>query len=380
MSTTVPSLAQALSLIPDFRQAQGRRYELLPVLLMTCVAVLCGCRSESAIADWGHNYGRYWLQRLGFKHDRGPSQSTLHRILRGINHLRLERALSDWAQTVMSLMPGGSCEQLEAFSMDGKTLCGSSKQGAEDAHLLSCISQSLGIVLSQVAVADKTNEITQVDDLLEGLILKGKVVTGDAIFTQRSISEYVIKRGGDYLFVVKDNQPQLLDDIEMSFANYWWLRDTFSEGSLTDQHGNRIHRWELKASTLLEGYSKWPGLRQVLKLERTVSNKRSGEVRREVSYAITSLGPDRVSPVELINVWRGHWAIENRLHWVRDVTFDEDRSQIRAGHIAQVMAAFRNAAISLMRLVGANNIAAACRRYAAQPALALAAIGLVSKE
>lgn len=376
MSTNVPSLAQALSDIPDFRQPQGRRYELLPVLLLACVAVMCGCRSESAIADWGTNYGSVWLERLGFKHSRGPSQSTLHRIFRGINHLLVERALSRWAQAVLTLWPGRRREQLQAISLDGKTLCGSSKQGAEDAHLLSCISQSLGIVIAQVAVSEKTNEITKVGDLLEGLVLKGKVVTGDALLTQRSISESIIRRGGDYLFVVKDNQPQLLEDIEMSFMDYWWLRDSFQEGSLTDQHGNRIHEWKLKASTLLEGYSNWPGLRQVLKLERVVTNKSSGEVKRETSYAITSLGPEEAGPVELIKMWRGHWAIENRLHWVRDVTFDEDRSQVRAGHIAQVMAAFRNAAISVMRICGVTNIAAACRRYAAQPALALTAVGL----
>lgn len=376
MSTEVPSLAQALSLVPDFRQAQGRRYELLPVLLMTCVAVMCGCRSESAIADWGHNYGSNWLRRLGFRHDRGPSQSTLHRILKGINHLLLESALSDWAQTVLSLWPVSSTEQLHGMSMDGKTLCGSSKQGADDTHLLSCISQALGIVVSQVGVSDKTNEITKVDDLLEGLVLTGKVVTGDALLTQRSIAETILKRGGDYLLVVKDNQPQLLEDIEMSFMDYWWIRDTIREGSLTDQHGNRTHQWELKASSLLDGYSSWPGLRQVLKLERRVSNKRTGEVKRETSYAITSLGPEKANPAQLIKLWREHWHIENKLHWVRDVTFDEDRSQVRTGHIAQVMAAFRNAAISLMRLLGANNIAAACRRYAAQPALALAAVGL----
>ena len=111
-------------------------------------------------------------------------------------------------------------------------------------------------------------------------------------------------------------------------------------------------------------------------MERRVSNKRSGEVSQETSYAITSVGPERASAEELIKVWRGHWEIENRLHWVRDVTFDEDRSQVRAGHIPQVMAAIRNAAISVMRLKGVNNIAAACRRYADQPSLALAAIGL----
>ena len=376
MSTNVPSLAQALSLIPDFRQPQGRRYELLPVLLLSCVAVLCGCSSQSAISDWATNYGSDWLLRLGFKTARGPSQSTLHRIFKGINHLLLERALSRWVQTVLNLLPRTDSEQVEGLAIDGKTLCGSSKQGADDAHLLSCLSQSLGVVLSQVAVSDKTNEITKVDDLLEGLVLTGKVVTGDALLTQRSISESIIARGGHYLLVVKDNQPQLLDDCKMSFADYWWLRETFSRGTLVDQHGNRTHEWRLTASTLLDGYSKWPGLRQVLRMERRVSNKRSGEVSRETSYAITSLGPEQAKAGELIKLWREHWHIENRLHWVRDVTYDEDRSQVRVGHIAQVMAAFRNAAISLMRLLGASNIAAACRRYAARPDLALAAVGL----
>jgi predicted transposase YbfD/YdcC len=379
MSTTVPSLAQALSLIPDFRQPQGRRYELLPVLLLTCVAVLCGCRSQAAISDWGHNYGSGWLRKLGFKSGRGPSQSTLHRIFKGINHLLLERVLSDWAQAVVSLWPAGP-KRLQALSMDGKTLCGSSKQGADDTHLLSCICQSLGVVVSQVAVSDKTNEITKVDELIEGLVLEGKVLTGDALLTQRSICESILRRGGDYLFVVKDNNPQLLDDVKMSFMDYWWLRDTFSEGRVVDQHGNRTHEWKLTASTLLEGYSKWPGLRQVLKMERRVSNKRSREERRETAYAITSVGPERASGEELIGVWRGHWEIENRLHWVRDVTFDEDRSQVRAGHIPQVMAAIRNAAISVMRVMGVNNIAAACRRYAARPDLALAAVGLDTGE
>ncbi len=380
MSTTVPSLAQALADVPDFRQAQGRRYELLPVLLLACVAVLCGCRSESAIAEWGLNYGAGWLQRLGFKRGRGPSQSTLHRIFKGIDHDRLEGALSRWAQAVISRLSGSRRAELQGLSLDGKTLCGSAKQDARDAHLLSCISQSLGIVLAQVAVSDKSNEIGHAEELLAGLVLTGKVITGDALLTQRHLCAGIRKRGGHYLLTVKENQPQLLDDIRMSFLDYWWLRDTIREGNLTDQHGSRTHEWRLQASTLLEGYTSWPGLRQVLKMERVVSHKRTGEVRRETAYAITSLGPEQASPHELIRLWRGHWKIENQLHWVRDVTFDEDRSQVRAGHIAQVMAAFRNAAISLMRSLGATNIAAACRKYAAQPALALAAVGLDQRE
>jgi predicted transposase YbfD/YdcC len=166
----------------------------------------------------------------------------------------------------------------------------------------------------------------------------------------------------------------------MSFEPYWWLRDSLREGGLTHQHANRIHRRDLKASTLLGGYSNWPGLKQVLKSERSVINKGSGEVRRETAYAITSLDRERGRAEQLIKLWRGHWHIENRLHRVRGVTFDEDGSQVRAWHIPQAMAALRNAAVSVMRILGATNIAAACRRYAAQPALALAAVGIRENE
>jgi predicted transposase YbfD/YdcC len=380
MSTQVPSLAQALSEIPDFRQPQGRRFDLLPVLLLACVAVLSGCRSQSAIADWGKNYGKKWLRKLGFKSNRSPSQPTLHRIFKGIDHILVEKALSVWSQKILSHFSLHTSAGFEPVAIDGKTLCGSSKQGAKDAHLLSCLSQRLGIVLAQVAVEDKSNEITKADHLLEELILKGKLVTGDAMLTQRAIAEKIIERGGDYLFVVKANQPALLDDVKQSFLDYWWLKETFSQASLTDKHGNRIQEWKLTVSNLLEGYSSWAGLKQVLKMERKVTNKRSGEERRETSYAITSIGRERCGAEELLRVWREHWAIENRLHWVRDVTFDEDRSQVRAGHIGQVMAAIRNAAISIMRVNGVRNIAAACRRYAAQPSLALAAVGLDLRE
>ena len=124
----------------------------------------------------------------------------------------------------------------------------------------------------------------------------------------------------------------------------------------------------------------WPGHQQVLEVERTITNKRTGETRREVAYAITSLSKERATARQLLQIWRAHWRIENKLHWVRDVTFDEDRSQVRTGRIPQVMAALRNVAISLLRIGDAENIAAATRRYAARPALALAAVGLNLRE
>jgi predicted transposase YbfD/YdcC len=376
MSTQVPSLAQALSELPDFRQAQGRRYELLPILLLCCIAMMCGCTSQAAISDWGHNYSPNWLVKIGFKQGCSPSQSTLHRIFKGIDVRTLELVLSHWIQQVFRLLGFTAPSELEGASIDGKILCGSSKQKAAQPHLLAALSHRLGLVLGQVAVSEKCNEITASDDLIEMLVLKGLVITGDAMFTQRHIAQKIVSQGGDYLFSVKANQPSLLEDIKQAFTQQWWMADTISKAKTLDSYADRIEERSLKVSTALEGYSDWPGLAQVLKMERTVSNKRTEVSRKEEAYAITSVDKKRASAEQLQKLWREHWHIENKLHYVRDVTYKEDKSQVRAGSIPQVMAALRNAAISLMRVSGATNIAAACRRFAAQPGLALAAVGL----
>lgn len=140
-------------------------------------------------------------------------------------------------------------------------------------------------------------------------------------------------------------------------------------------HG-RIEQRRLQTSDALTGYSAWPGLGQVFALERQVIRKKTGEVREEVVTGVTSLSPEHANATRLLALVRGHWHIENQSHWVRDVTFDEDRSQVRCGNIPQVMAGLRNTVIGLMRWAGYTNIAAACRRFAAQPALALELIGL----
>jgi predicted transposase YbfD/YdcC len=375
----VPSLRDALAEVAEFRQAQGRRYELLSVLLLCCVAVMCGYRSQSAIAQWGTNYGRKWLQRLGIKRRRGPSQPTLHRIFKGIDCEQLERVVGQWAELVMGSRPPQSAA-LEAVAVDGKTLCGSQRQGAEDAHLLSALSHRLGVVMAQVAVSDRTNEIGQVDELLAALVLEGRVITVDSLLTQREIAQRIIDGGGDYVLPVKENQPCLREDIALVFADPKLLQDTIIEARTVDQHGGRIEERRLRASTALAGYLDWPGHKQVLEVERTITDKGTGETRREVAYAITSLAVERATARQLLKLWREHWHIENKLHWVRDVTFDEDRSQVRVGRIPQVMAVLRNVAISLLRVCGAENIAAATRRYAARPALALAAVGLKLRE
>lgn len=264
------------------------------------------------------------------------------------------------------------------MAIDGKTLCGSKQRGAYHAHLVSARSQRLGLVLAQVAVPDKINEITAIDDLLAQLVLTGWVVTTDARFTQREIATTMLAAGGDYLMEMKGNQPTLHEEVIVLFAD---PDLPVTQATETRLHGSRIETRTLQASTQLNGYSDWPGLARAVCVERRVTHKVTGETRGEVAYAVTSLMPAPATPAQLLQVWREHWHIETRLHWVRGcpmggITYDEDRSTVRMGTIPQAMAAIRNMAIGVMWVQGVPNIAAACRRFAAQPALALAALGL----
>jgi predicted transposase YbfD/YdcC len=176
--------------------------------------------------------------------------------------------------------------------------------------------------------------------------------------------------------LVKGNQPQLQHDIRLVFQEPTVLAETMTASDTLDHGHGRLEERRLTASTALVEYSDWPGLAQVFQVERRVTVKKSGVQRVEVVYGVTSLSPERVRPEGLLRLVRQHWQIENQVHWVRDVTFDEDRSQVRCGSIPQVMAAFRNTAIGLLHGAGETNIAAACRRFAAQPWLALALIGI----
>lgn len=393
----VPSLVEILADIPDFRKARGKQHPLLAVLLLACAAMMCGYRSQSAIAEWGHNYGSKWLLRLGFKRDKGPSQSTIHRIFLGVNVAVLEAKVAYWAQSLLQTLRSetdGAEATVEwnAVAIDGKTLRGSRKQGASNAHLLSALHQRVGVVLGQIAVDDKTNEITAMLDLLASLFLHGKLITADALLTQHKIVKKIVEHQGDYLLVVKDNQPLLRADIEAVFETPNLLELTSeeiqSERSVKEVtlHGRRIEERVLRTSLALNECYRgstpdddlWPGLGQVLQIKRTITDKRTGRTTTDTAYAITSLSVDRATPQQLLQVWREHWHIENKLHWVRDVTFDEDRSTVRAGRIPHVMATLRNTAIGLLRVLGAMNIAKACRYFAAHPALVLAALGCSS--
>ncbi len=241
-------------------------------------------------------------------------------------------------------------------------------------HLVAAYAQGAGLVLAQKGgVASKEAELTVAPELLAQLDLKGRVVTGDALYAQRNLSTQVVEQGGDYFWVVKDNQPSLREAIALLFSQPPWGEE-FATVTEQGRHGDRQEVRKLRASAALNEYLDWPQVQQVCGVERRVTRK--GITREETAYAITSLSPKKADAQRSLQVWRGHWRIENRLHYVRDVTMKEDASQVRTRAAPQVMAALRNVVVSLLRQAGATNIAATLRQCSYKPGEALDLLGL----
>ena len=232
-------------------------------------------------------------------------------------------------------------------------------------HLLSAYDSTTGTVLGQCVVDGKTNEITAFSPLLDRLNLTGVMVTADALHTQRGHADHLHGRGAHYLLTVKANQPSLLRQLRA----LPWADVPVADQTIDKAHGRREHRTvKLTAVTAGIGFPHAALAPQITRRQRPLSG---GRCSVETTHAITDLTAEHTNPAQLADAQRAHWGIENRLHWVRDVTYSEDLSQIRTGHGPAVMATLRNLAISLLRLAGAPTIAAATRHLSRHPGLIL---------
>jgi predicted transposase YbfD/YdcC len=368
-------LIEVLAEIEDVRHARGQRHPLVAILALVCVATLCGYRSYSAMAEWGRHYGGDLLAALGFTRPTPPCAATLYRVLRQVDGAAFDAAIGAWAEGVLRAREAADT----ALALDGKTLRGSRKQGWSGSHLLAAVSQRLGLPLAQTAVEDKTNEIGAVQAVLRGLGLEGRVLTMDALLTQRAVAQTIVEGGGDYVMVAKDNQAGLSQGIAGLLATPAHVPGATSlrHAATVDRGHGRLEHRRLTVRALLPGDCDWPGARQVFRVERRRVHLATGLLSTEVTAGVSSLAAEAANPRQLLALLRGHWHIENKAHWVRDVTFDEDRSQVRTGALPHVLATVRTTAISLLRGAGEANIAAGCRRCAAQPWRALALIGLL---
>ena len=317
-------------------------------------AVLAGARSYAAIGQWVGELSAEQRCQVGLTRAYAPSVATIRRLLLSLEADALDALLGAymWTRT-------GVVADRRVIAIDGKTVRGARTATTTAPHLVCALDHGTGTVLGQVATAAKSNEIPTVRTLLTCFDLSadgGAVVTVDAMHTQTETAQAIIDAGGDYVFTVKANQPKLYK----ACKNLPWAA-VKSSSSVQRGHGRRAHR-AIKTVTAPEWIT-FVGAKQVAQIRRTTT--RGAKKSVEIVYIITSADHLAAPPATLAAWVHDHWGIENRVHWVRDVTFDEDRSHVRTGNGPQVMATLRNTAISLLRLAGATNIAAAQRHHAA---------------
>lgn len=361
---------QVLSTVPDPRRARGRRHSLATVLAVSLGAVLAGARSLTAIADWAGDLPAWSWRR--WRIGRGaPSLSTIRRVLLVVDADVLDAVLHAWLDTVPSTPPArpsapcgggvGVGSGLRAVAVDGKTARGAVRPDGTRVQLFSIVEHVTGVPLGQVEIV-KGDEIGAFATVLDRLDLHGVVVTGDALLhTQKAHAHYLRRHGGHYFFLVKANQPTLHAGLE----GLPWARVPVAVLEQGKGHGRRETR-TLQVISTVRPRLPFPHARQAMRIVRERVHVVTGEQEREVVYAITDVGDELATPPVLAAWARGHWAIENKIHYVRDVTFAEDASRIRTGNAPRVMATLRNIAIGLARRDGAPNIAAATRHCANQ--------------
>lgn len=361
------ALIAAFTALPDRRSRRGIRYPLAPLLALAVCAKLAGHSRLHAMAQWAQLRAADLAELFGLPRATMPHSSTWSRILgEAVDVDALEQVLGTFFRhQTAAVPPRGSI----ILAVDGKTLRGTIPAGrTSGVHLVAAYLPEVGVVLAQLAVEQKENEIVAVPTLLAHLNLTGTVVVGDAMQTQRALSTQIVEAGGDYLWFVKENQPALHADIELLFTPLAVLPGTsdipgdFTVARSVEKGHGRIEERSITVSSWLYEYTTWPYLAQVFKLERQVT--RGKHVTYEVRYGVTSLPATVADAERLLTIARQEWGIENGLHYRRDVSLAEDASQFRRGTGPQVMAALNNAVIGLVAQQGERNLAATQRRFA----------------
>ena len=359
-------LLPVLAAVPDPRARRGVRHRLTVILGLAVCAVLAGARSFTAIAEWAAGADQGTREELGVT-GVVPCESTFRRTLQNLDADALDDAAGAWAQQ-RTAPPSGA---RRVIAVDGKTLRGSAAGTEPGRHLLAALDHAHGVVLGQVDVEAKTNEIPMFAHLLDRIDLARTVVTADALHAQRAHAEYLVsQRGAHYLITVKGNQPGL----HAQLASLPWRQVPVAHRTREQGHG-RAEQRILKVTAVAAGLA-FPHAAQAIQIirRRRPLNGKNKKWSTETIYAITSLTAIQARPAELADIARGHWSIEDRLHWVRDMVYDEDRSQVRTGNGPRVMASLRNLAITILRLTGHTSIAAALRHHARQPSRPLQTI------
>lgn len=360
--------------LSDLRGANGKRYELEGVLTIVVLAKLCGEDKPLGIAEWAKHRKEELLKLFGLSWSRMPHHNTYRRIM----------AYKVYEQEVARLVGEyNQCgEHGDVYALDGKARRGMRKKEAEGQEYgLSIYDVAQAKVLSQVEVGRKENEIVKAPKALKSVEISQKVITADAMHTQRGLASQILEAQGEYVFPVKENQPQLYKNIQALFApeypkpGFGKIQTDFLTAQKVDKGHGRLELRILTTSEMLNTYSGWPGLAQVYRLERQFQWWRNGRSYRsscEVEFGITSLTRQEASPAQLLRLRRAHWGIETGLHYRRDVTLREDATRMTVGNTGKIMASLNNLVLALIRQAGFHNAAQARRWFAANLSKAFA--------
>jgi predicted transposase YbfD/YdcC len=339
------TLIEVFGWVVDPRKGPARRHALHEMILIALCAVMCGADTWVDVAEWG-NDNEAWLKKyLKLSHGT-PSHDTFSRVFRVLDAKVFEQCFRTWIAGRVGVVEG-------VIALDGKTLCGSQDGPNTARHMVSAYATASGLCLGQEGTRGKGNELSGIKALLDTLILKGCIVTIDALGCQTEVAQKILERGGDYLLAVKDNQPCLAEAVDEFFAEGETLgfgRLPVSRHETVEKGHGRIETrralWVTDLSWLDKAIrQRWPKLAGVGMIER--ERDINGKVSRERAFYIGSRGI--VSAEAFAKAARSHWEIENSLHWVLDVTFREDECRVRKGHAPQNLSILRKFALSILR-------------------------------
>ena len=343
MTTCVSKELACFKDIVDPRRT-NRRHLLSDILFIACCAVICGAESWDDIEEYGHAKID-WLKKLLVLPHGIPSDDTFRRIFTQLEPSAFEQAFRAWIQTLISDVVG------DVIPIDGKRLRGAFRATKTNViHEVSAWSCRHQLVLGQVKTATKSNEITAIPELLELLDIKGAVITIDAMGTQKKIAEQIITQEGDYLLALKGNHSTLHDDVKASFEqlNRPQKASPSSYEYVEKGHGRLTTRRCDVVTDIdgLEGSKDWANLRSIIRLQCETTHLVDHQTTTETRYYISSL---EKSGEETEAIIRSHWHIENKLHWVLDVTFSEDDCLIHTPNAAENFSLLRKIALTLLK-------------------------------
>jgi predicted transposase YbfD/YdcC len=359
----------------DKRKAKGKRYALATILVGMFLAKLCGEDKPSGIAEWVALRGAWLAQVLGLKRKSMPSHHTYRRTLADyVDAQEFEALVREHQRS------GGKAGYQVVVAMDGKVVRGTIDLDVSDGLcLLALFLPGEGITLAQIAIGEGQSEVSAAPTLLSWVDLRNKVVIGDALHTQRQVSIQIGKAGGNFLWTVKGNHPQLRQDLQDWFDDQVPLLPgqgcppkDFRSATVTNKGHGRIETRTLTTSSQLNDFLAWPFLQQVFKLERTITILKTKKTRQETIYGVTSLSADQASPAQLLDMLRSYWMIENGLHYPRDVTLHEDQTRFKKHAAAHNMTIINNLILALIASTNFSFVPSARRFFAAHPDTALA--------